>query len=54
MSSTNIINPKPCSYNCGSRIYWNTSENVYFNVFSKQKHIGKIDPIILLEFYINE
>jgi hypothetical protein len=41
MSSTNIINPKPCSYNCGSRIYWNTSENAYFEVFSKQKHICK-------------
>jgi hypothetical protein len=39
-SSTNtIINPKPCNYNCGTRIYWNTSENAYFEVFSKKKHM---------------
>jgi len=39
MSSTNtIINPKPCNYNCGTRIYWNTSENTYFEVFTKKKH----------------
>jgi hypothetical protein len=35
-SSTNIINPKPCSYNC-----WNTSSNSYLEVFTKQKHICK-------------
>ena len=37
--SQNIINPKPCVYNCGTRIYWNTSENTYYEVFSKKKHI---------------
>ena len=40
MSSTNtIINPKPCIYNCNTRIYWNNEENAYFEVFTKQKHI---------------
>jgi hypothetical protein len=42
MSSTNstqIINPKPCNYNCGTRIYWNTLENAYYGVFAKKKHI---------------
>ena len=40
MSSTNtIINPKPCNYGCNTRIYWNTSENAYFEVFAKRKHI---------------
>jgi hypothetical protein len=39
MNSTNTINPKPCSYNCGTRIYWNVSDNAYFEVFSKKKHI---------------
>jgi len=39
MSSNTIINPKPCNYNCGTRIFWNTSENAYFEVFSKKKHI---------------
>lgn len=39
MSSNNTINPKPCVYNCNTRIYWNTSENAYFEVFAKKKHI---------------
>ena len=41
MSSTTntIINPKPCNYNCGTRIYWNLSENAYWEVFSKKKHV---------------
>ena len=38
MSSINII-PKDCSYQCGTRIYWNTAENAYFEVFTKKKHI---------------
>ena len=38
-TSNTIINPKDCSYQCGTRIYWNTSENAYFEVFSKKKHV---------------
>ena len=38
MSSNQNIIPKNCSYGCNTRIYWNTSENAYFEVFSKQKH----------------
>lgn len=38
--SQNII-PKSCSYNCGTRIYWDTSSNSYLEVFTKQKHICK-------------
>ena len=38
-TSNTIINPKDCSYQCGVRIYWNTSENAYFEVFSKKKHV---------------
>jgi hypothetical protein len=39
MSSPNtIINPKPCNYGCNTRIYWNTSENAYLEVFTKKKH----------------
>ena len=42
MSNTNtIINPKPCNYGCGTRIYWDTSSNSYLEVFTKQKHICK-------------
>ena len=37
-SSQNIINSKPCIYNCNTRIYWNTSENAYFEIFSGNKH----------------
>ena len=33
-----IINPKSCDHNCGIRIYWNTSENAYFEVFTNKKH----------------
>jgi hypothetical protein len=40
MSTHNII-PKDCSYGCNTRIYWNTAENAYFEVFKKQKHICK-------------
>ena len=36
--SSNTIIPKPYNYNCGIRIFWNTSENAYFEVFSKTKH----------------
>jgi hypothetical protein len=39
MSSSEIINPKPCIYNCNTRIYWNVSENAYFEVFTKKKHV---------------
>ena len=42
MTSTNNnqnINPKSCSYGCGIQIFWNTSENTYFEVFAKKKHI---------------
>ena len=41
MSSTTntIINPKPCNYNCDTRIYWNVSESAYWEVFSKKKHV---------------
>ena len=42
MTSTNQnIIPKDCSYGCNTRIYWNTAENAYFEVFTKQKHICK-------------
>ena len=37
-TNTTIINSKPCNYNCGTRIYWNTSENSYFEVFSGNRH----------------
>ncbi|HEX5186964.1 MAG TPA: hypothetical protein VFV86_08750 [Nitrososphaeraceae archaeon] len=38
-NSTNIINPKPCNYNCGTRIYWDTVSNSYLEVFNKKKHV---------------
>ena len=37
MSSQNIY-PKPCNYGCNTQIYWNSSENTYFEVFSQKKH----------------
>ena len=38
-SANTVINPKPCNYNCGTRIYWDTSSNSYLEVFTKKKHI---------------
>lgn len=38
MSTQNII-PKDCSYGCSTRIYWNTAENAYFEVFNQKRHI---------------
>ena len=37
--STQNIYPKPCVYNCGVQIYWNTTSNEYWEVFTKKKHI---------------
>jgi hypothetical protein len=39
MNYTNNIIPKDCVYGCNTRIYWNTSENAYFEVFSQKRHI---------------
>lgn len=33
----NII-PKDCSYGCNTRIYWNTTDNAYFEIFTQKKH----------------
>ena len=38
-NQTNNIIPKDCVYGCNTRIYWNTAENSYFEVFTKKKHI---------------
>ena len=38
MSSQNIY-PKSCNYGCNTQIYWNTSVNEYWEVFTKKKHI---------------
>jgi hypothetical protein len=37
-TNTNI-NPKSCTYDCGIQIYWNTSVNEYWEVFTQKKHI---------------
>lgn len=44
-TTTNIINPKSCNYNCGTRIYWDNSSNSYLEVFTNQKHICKNRPV---------
>ena len=38
VSNNTAINSKPCIYNCNTRIYWNASENAYFEVFSQKLH----------------
>jgi hypothetical protein len=37
-SDQNIINPKSCNYGYNTRIYWNTLENAYYEVFSGNRH----------------
>ena len=39
MSTQNNIYPKSCNYGCNTQIYWNTSVNEYWEVFTKKKHI---------------
>jgi hypothetical protein len=39
--TNNIMNPKPCNFGCGTRIYWDNSSKSYLEVFTKQKHICK-------------
>ena len=38
MSSSDIINPKSCTYGCGLQIYWNSDYNQYWEVCSQKKH----------------
>jgi hypothetical protein len=33
------INPRPRVYGCGIQIYWNSSVNEYWEVFTKKKYI---------------
>ena len=33
------INPRPCVYGCNTQIYWNSSVNEYWEVFTQKKHI---------------
>jgi hypothetical protein len=41
MSSQNQNNiyPKSCNYGCNTQIYWNSSVNEYWEVFTQKKHI---------------
>ena len=43
----NNINPKSCNYGCNTQIYWNTSVNEYWEVFTKKKHICPNRTIIV-------
>ena len=38
-SNNQNINPRSWVYNCGIQIYWNSSVNEYWEVFTKKKHI---------------
>ena len=38
-SNNQNITPRPCVYNCGIQIYWNSLVNEYWEVFTKKKHI---------------
>src|SRR5918995_6479983 len=36
--NNNTIIPISCNYNCGTRIYLDTSESAYLEVFTKKRH----------------
>src|ERR671910_642191 len=38
-NNNNNINPRPCVYGCGIKIYWNSSVNEYWEVLTKKRHI---------------
>ena len=38
-NQNNNIYPRPCVYNWGVQIYWNSSISEYWEVFTKKKHI---------------
>jgi hypothetical protein len=38
-NQNNNFNPRPCVYNCGIQIYWISSVNGYWKVFTKKKYI---------------
>ena len=33
------IRPKSCTYGCGVEIYWNADENIYWELYSRKKHV---------------
>jgi hypothetical protein len=38
-NQNNNIYPKPCVYNCGIQIFWNTATSEYWEVFTKKKNL---------------
>ena len=38
-NQNNNIYPKPCVYNCGVQIFWNTATSEDREVFTKKRHI---------------
>ena len=38
------IKPKLCAYNCGTKIYWNSSANAYWEVFANKRHVCPYRP----------
>lgn len=38
-TNQNNLYPKSCNYGCNTQIYWNSSVNEYWEVFTKKKHI---------------
>ena len=33
------INPRPCVYNCGIQIYWNSLVNAFLEVLLRKTHL---------------
>ena len=48
MSSQNNIYPKSCTYGCDTSIYWNTTENTYFQVLTQKGELYAVELDALL------
>ena len=38
MSSSSSVKTKPCSYGCGTTIYWNTEQSKYYELNTRKQH----------------
>ena len=53
MNSSSTIIPKPCSYNCGTRIYWNNQEMHILKYLQNKNTFAKIELLLYMNEFIN-
>jgi hypothetical protein len=53
MNSSSTIIPKPCSYNCDTRIYWNNQEMHILKYLQNKNTFAKIELLLYMNEFIN-